>query len=134
MMYNIFISHSWKYSEAYKSIASFLDTNLGVDNWRDYSVPMDDPIHTNGSDQELYDAIERKIKYSSCVIILAAMYSHYSKWINKEIKIAHEWGKPIIAVKPWGAERVSTTVTDAADIVVNWNGKSIAEAVKEACK
>jgi len=28
--------------------------------YKDYSVPKDDPVHTNGSDQELYEAIERK--------------------------------------------------------------------------
>lgn len=133
-MYYIFISHSWKYSDAYKSVVSFLDRELGENSWKDYSVPQDDPVHTNGSDKELYEAIERKIKYSSCVIILAAMYSTYSKWINKEIEIARKWGKPIIAVKPWGAIRVSAAVTDAADKVVGWNGRSIAEAVKEVCK
>lgn len=133
-MYYIFISHSWKYSDAYTSIVDFLDRELGKDNWKDYSIPQDDPVHTNGSYKELYDAIERKVKYCSCVIILAAMYSHYSKWITKEIDIAKKWNKPIIGVKPWSSERTSTEVTDAADKVVGWNGNSIATAVKEVCK
>lgn len=133
-MYYIFISHSWKYSNAYESIVKFLDRELGENNWKDYSVPQNDPVHTNGTDRELYEAIERKIKCCSCVIILAAMYSTYSKWINKEVEIARKWGKPIIAVKPWGAEKVSTAVTNAADKVVGWNGYSIAEAVKEVCE
>lgn len=133
-MYYIFISHSWKYADAYNSIVEFLDRELGKGNWKDYSIPQDDPIHTNGSYSELYDAIERKLKCCSCVIILAAMYSHYSKWINKEIDIAQKWNKPIIGVKPWGAERVSTEVTDAADKVVGWNGNSIATAVQEVCQ
>jgi hypothetical protein len=45
------------------------------------------------------------------VLIMAGMYSAYSKWINKEIEIAKRMGKVIIAIKPFGAERISTVVT-----------------------
>ena len=53
------------------------------------------------------------------------------KWIKKEIAIAQKYGKPIIGVRPWGAERVSDAVTQAADVVVNWSSVSVANAVKE---
>ncbi|MDZ7551759.1 hypothetical protein RGC63_08795, partial [Helicobacter pylori] len=58
--YNIFISHSWKYHEHYLFLYNLLDsTGLKL---KDYSVPKDDPIHTSGTDKELYNAIENKIK------------------------------------------------------------------------
>lgn len=58
------------------------------------------------------------------------MYSTHSKWINKEIAIAKKYNKPIIAVEYWGAERTSTVVKNAADIIVRWNAKSVANAVR----
>ena len=58
------------------------------------------------------------------------MYASYSKWINKEIRIAQKYGKPIIAVEYWGAERTSTVVKNAADVIVKWNAKSVADAVR----
>ena len=76
------------------------------------------------------DAIDAKIKGCSCVIILAGVYSSCSKWIKKEIAIAQKYGKPIIGVRLWGAERVSDAVTQAADVVVNWNSASVSNAVK----
>ena len=88
-IYRIFISHSWSYSEDYDKIEEFLDQE-GV-KYYNHSVPKDDPVHTNGTDKELYAAIEAKIKGCSCVIILDGVYSSYSKWINKEIKIAQEY-------------------------------------------
>ena len=58
------------------------------------------------------------------------MYSTYSKWINIEIQLAKEMGKKIIAIEPWGAERTSTVVKQAADITVGWNTSSIVKAIR----
>jgi hypothetical protein len=104
------------------------DQNL---NYYNHSVPMDDPIHTNGTDEQLYEAIKNKISGTSCVLILAGVYSTYSDWINKEIEISKAFGKPIIAIEPWGAEKTSKVVRDNATVIVKWQGSSIANAIKE---
>jgi len=129
--YRLFISHSWSYSDAYEKILEFLEQEKIC--FYDHSVPKDDPIHTNGSDKELEEAIEAKIKGVSGVIILAGVYATYSKWINKEIKIAKKYNKPIIAVKHWGAQKVSQVVKDNADELVAWQALSIANAIKKWC-
>lgn len=128
-MYRIFISHSWAYSSPYDKIESFL-TQEGV-KYYNHSVPKDDPIHTNGTDKQLRAAIEAKIKGCSCVIILAGVYATYSKWINIEIELAKQYNKPIIAVEPWGSERTSVVVKNAANAIVGWNAKSVARAVRD---
>jgi len=108
-------------------IKFFNDQNLDYYN---HSVPQSNPIHTNGTDKELKAAIEAKIKGTSCIVILAGVYSSYSKWIQKEIEIALEYGKPIIAVEPWDADKTSKVVKDNADVTVKWQGKSIVDAIK----
>lgn len=127
-MYRIFISHSWAYSEAYDKVEEFLRKE-GI-LFYNHSVPKNDPIHTHGTDWELYQKIDAKIKGCSCVIILAGVYSTYSKWINKEIEIAKKYNKPIIAVEYWGAEHTSSVVKNAATTIVKWDATSIANAVK----
>ncbi|MDP0531949.1 TIR domain-containing protein [Porphyromonas gingivalis] len=127
-MYRIFISHSWAYSEAYDKVEEFLQ-NEGV-SFYNHSVPKDDPVHTNGTDKELYDKIEAKVRGCSCVIILAGVYATYSKWINKEIEIAKKYNKPIIAVEPFASEKTSKVVRDAATVIVGWRASSIANAVR----
>ncbi|MGP1611394.1 TIR domain-containing protein [Porphyromonas gingivalis] len=127
-MYRIFISHSWAYSEAYDKVEEFL-RNEGV-SFYNHSVPKDDPVHTNGTDKELYDKIEAKVRGCSCVIILAGVYATYSKWINKEIEIAKKYNKPIIAVEPFASEKTSKVVRDAATVIVGWRASSIANAVR----
>lgn len=128
-MYRIFISHSWSHSSAYNKIERFLN-NEEV-SYYNHSIPKNDPVHTDGSTKQLIDAIDAKIKGCSCVIILAGIYSSYSKWINNEIKIAKKYKKPIIAVRLRGAQRVSRVVKDAATIMVGWKGSSVANAIRE---
>lgn len=129
MTYHLFISHSWTYSDAYKKLVSLLDSNTSF-KYRNYSVPKDDPVHNANSQTQLRAAIRNQMQHASCILILAGVYSTYSKWINIEIELANEMGKKIIAIEPWGAERTSTVVKKNADRIVRWNSSSIISAIR----
>ena len=131
--YNLFISHSWTYGNEYENLVNLLRTRPYF-SFRNSSVPKNDPLHTNGTDRQLYNAIKNKISPSSVVLILAGVYATYSKWIDKEIYIAQEefhFRKPIVAIEPWGSEKTSAKVKEAADKVVKWNTDSIVSAIRE---
>lgn len=131
--YNLFVSHSWSYSNHYDNLINLLD-NRSYFSYKNFSVPQDDPIHTNGTDKQLYEAIYNKISPCHVILIVAGVYSSYSKWIDKEIDIAKNKfyvSKPIIAIKPHGNVNVSSTVKNACDKLVNWNTESIIAAIRE---
>ena len=128
-IYNIFISHSWGYGDDYETLKGFLDDSRLY--WRDYSVPKDDPIHNVRSRIALRTALAEKIRHASCVIVPAGVYCSYSDWIEEEIVLALEMEKPIIGVRLWGAERISSLVQDNADVIVGWNKESVAKAVED---
>ncbi len=132
-MYNLFISHSWTYSNQYDKLVDLLDS-ANYFSYRNYSVPKDDPIHDANNTKELYDAIKKQVGYAQVVIILAGVYSSYSKWIDKEIEIAQNLGKPILAIEPWGSEKTSSVVKNAADRIVKWNTDSIVNAIRNLVK
>lgn len=100
-------------------------------NFKNYSVPKSNPITGANTDKQLEVAIEAKMKASTAVIIMAGVYSTYSKWIKKEIAIAKRLGKPIIAIKPWGADKISSVVRNAADVEAGWNTNSIVNAIRK---
>lgn len=131
MIYNLFISHSWTYSDQYERLVGLLD-NSDIE-YRNYSVPKDDPVHNANNDRQLKEAIRNQMKYASCVLILAGVYAAYSKWINIEIELAKSMGKKIIAIEPWGSERTSQMVKSNADRIVGWNTSSIANAIRDLC-
>ena len=131
--YNLFISHSWSYSDSYEKLEHLLREKSYFE-FKDYSVPKDDPIHTKGSDQELRQAIMDKMRFCNAILILAGVYASYSKWIQKEILMAkNEFSptKPIIAIEPWMSEKTSQFVKERADLVVGWNANSIVGAIRE---
>ena len=131
--YNVFISHSWAYSDAYEKLVDLLDADVKF-LYKNYSVPKNDPIHNATNDKALYDAIKNQMKNASVILILAGVYSSYSKWIDKEIEIAQNeftTSKKIIAIEPWGAEKTSTKVKNAADKIVKWQTSSIVKAIKD---
>lgn len=129
MQYNLFISHSWTYSDAYEKLVNLLNGVSGF-TYRNYSVPKNDPIHNAPYDYQLRAAIRNQMQHASCVLVLAGVYSTYSKWIKIELELAAEMGKKIIAIEPWGAEHTSAIVKGYADEIVKWQGSSIVKAIR----
>lgn len=129
--YNLFISHSWAYGDAYEKLLQLLNNQKSYFfDYKNYSVPKYNPIYGAQTDAQLYVAIKAKILPCRNVIILAGVYSTYSKWINLEIRIAKELGKKIIAIEPWGAERTSQVVKNNADYIIPWRGDSLVKAIQ----
>ena len=130
--FNVFISHSWTYGDAYDRLVNLLQARPDF-QFRNYSVPRDDPIHNARTDAELREAILRQMTPCSAVLILAGVYATYSKWINIEIDLAKRgfmYPKPIVAIRPWGSQRTSVPVREAADIEVGWNTESVVSAIQ----
>ncbi|WP_281033979.1 TIR domain-containing protein [Methanotorris igneus] len=84
--------------------------------------------------RKLKEELEKQIMPASCVIVIAGMYVNYREWIQEEIKIAKKYGKPIIAVKPRGNQKLPTFIQENADKIVGWNANSIIDAIKKLCK
>jgi len=128
---NLFISHSWSYGDAYEKLVALLDAAPNF-LYRNYSVPKDDPVHNAPNVEALYKAIKNQMVFCDVVLIMAGKYATYSKWIQREIQIAkRDFDKPIVAIRPWANEQISSVVSDAADRLVGWNTSSIVSAIRE---
>ncbi|TXL19897.1 nuclease [Methylococcaceae bacterium HT2] len=131
---HVFISHSWAYSDHYDRLSEWIfkeNWRLGQASldFRDFSVPKNDPIHNANNDLQLKNAIYDKISRSHVVIIPTGMYTHRSKWIKKEIEGAKEFRKPILAVNPHEQKRKAGVVLDNADEFVGWNKQPLINAI-----
>ena len=131
--HNLFISHSWGYSDAYEGLVALLEKRAYF-RFKNYSVPRDDPIHKAGTDDALRRAIRNKMLPCGVVLVLAGVYATYSKWIDIEIELAKSGfsnPKPIVAIEPWASQKTSRLVKQSADRVVRWNTESIVAAIRE---
>ena len=130
-MYNLFISHSWVHTDAYDRLVDLLDSASNFP-YKNYSVPKNSPIHDAPTQWQLKEAIKAQMAPASCILILAGVYSTYSKWINIEIDLAKNGfytPKRIIAIEPWASENTSQVVKNAADEIVKWQTSSIIAAI-----
>ena len=127
--YDLFISHSWNHDSDYKDLIELLDEKARF-SYRNYSVTEEEKVEGK-SDAALKRHIKNKqIEPASVILVIAGMYSTYSDWIGKEVRIAQELDKPIISVKPWGAKRTSY-ITRKADAKVGWNASSVVDQIRE---
>ncbi|WP_227376266.1 TIR domain-containing protein [Haladaptatus halobius] len=128
--YRLFISHSWSYSDEYERMVDLLD-NANYLKYKNYSIPSEKEIDAD-TDEELEESLrEGQIKPSSVVVVLAGLYSTYSDWIGKEIRIAEEENKPILGVEPWGSDRTSNYVERHSDKMVGWNTNSVVDGIRD---
>lgn len=131
---HVFISHAWAHSHHYDTLASWIfgerwSVGQASLDFRDFSVPRENPIHHAPSSKALRDAIFNKIARSHVVVIPTGMYANYSEWIQKEIDGALAYEKPILAVTPWGQKRNAGTVLEYADMDVGWNKEPLIHAI-----
>lgn len=126
--YDVFVSHSWDYNSDYYSLIEKFNEHPNF-KFRNYSVPQHDALNIK-TNYELLEALHRQIKPVNAVIVLGGMYVDYRKWIQEEIDIARYYNKPIIAVRPRGAQRMPQELCNVANVVVNWNSDSIIEAIR----
>jgi MTH538 TIR-like domain (DUF1863) len=131
---HVFISHAWSYSGHYETLASWIfgepwSVGQASLDFRDHSIPKNNPIHNVQNTQQLKDAIFNQIARSHVVVIPSGMYTNYSRWIQKEIDGAKAYGKPILAVNPWGQQRKAGVVLSNADDGVGWNKEPVINAI-----
>lgn len=126
--YDLFISHSWDYNEEYYSLEQRLKDYPNF-MYRNYSVPEHDALNTK-TNAQLEQALFNQIKPVNVVIVFGGMYVNYRRWIQKEIEIAQYYNKPIIAIRPRGAERMPQELVNVADVTVNWNIDSIIDEIR----
>ena len=66
----------------------------------------------------------------NAIIVVSGMYTLYSEWIDYEINEAIRMNKPIIAIKPWGNERVPLKIQNNATVLVGWNSASLISTIR----
>ena len=134
-MYNLFISHSWKYSNDYERLENLLK-RYPYFSFRNYSVPKQDPLDISGRNYraKLQLEIEQQMRTCNVVLVIAGKYASYSDSIDMELDIAIAMNKPIIAIEPWGSTMNSQRARNVADVVVGWNASSIVDAIRRYSK
>ena len=126
--YRLLISHSWKYSTQYDTIVNWLNLASNF-KWSNHSVSADDTFSTK-TKIALKEQLTQQMRGCNAIIVVSGMYVGYSEWIDYEINEAIRMNKPIIAIKPWGNERIPLKIRNNATLIVGWNSMSLISAIR----
>ena len=97
--------------------------------WSNHSVSADNPFNTK-TKTALKEQLTQQIRGCNAIIVVSGMYTLYSEWIDYEINEAIRMNKPIIAIKPWGNERVPLKIQNNATVLVGWNSASLISTIR----
>ena len=131
-LYDLFISHAWQLSNHYSRLEELLKRDEQF-RWRNYSVPINDPLVPPDeivSHEILMEQLMKQVKPVNCVLIIGDYKAARSKWVAQEIEIAQLYNKPILGVYPWGKKRIPSVVRQAAHELTAWNTSSIVTSIR----
>lgn len=124
----VFVSHSWAESEDFFALKQRLLAEL---TYLDHSVHVGKAL-VGLSDDELEAKLRLHMRGTHVLLVLAHPSATRSPWVQREVEIAHEFGKPIIAVRPRGhRHRPLHPLLRAASIdQVGWDAPAIAKRIR----
>lgn len=137
---NVFVSHHHKDDASVDGLANMLSgKNYQL---RNSSIRVK-PDNQNRLDQKKVSdkTIERllrmKMRWASQVIVIIGKETHSRPWVDWEIKVAHQLGKPIIGVYENGlSDKVllPENLEKYATSIVGWRGDSVIGALEGNCQ
>lgn len=134
-MYDLFITHAWRYHEDWTRLSAMLDQLPGL-AWRNFSLPWHDPAMDPNSGvggRFIRDFLETQIIPAHGVILLSGVYAIKSarRWLDFEVELARRHGKPVIGVPALDAAAVPGEVAALCDATVEWDAAAIIAALDE---
>lgn len=125
--FNLFISHAWDYDDDYSKLIELLETQSSLD-WRDQSVPRSSPVLAPDL-IGIREALAQRIYQADAVLVVSGIHHYSSKWVQYELNVARELGKPVIGIQRWIPVPASAGVGDTATTIVDWTADSIAQTI-----
>lgn len=132
LIYNVFISHSWKYNDEYNKLIKYIEDRPFL-RIRNLSVPIEKPILLNWnfvSNKILHEKLDNKIKLANIFIVFSWMYVNYSKWIEKEIELAKKYNKPILVIKPYWQILIPKYLLESWTSIIWWNYENMVNEIR----
>lgn len=135
-VYDIFITHAWRYHEDWSLLAEMLD-NLAELKWRNFSLPWHDPAMEPNSEvggKFIRDFLETQIIPACGVVFLSGVYAIKSarRWLDLELEMARTYNKPVIGLPAIGEAEVPEELRPLCDGCTTWDAKAVISALDVA--
>jgi hypothetical protein len=133
---NAFVSHHHKDDASVDGLTSILaGKNYNIRNSSIRAKPENQKRLDNNqvSDNTIKRLLRMKMRWASQVIVVIGKETHSRPWVNWEIQVAHQLGKPIVGVYENGLKdqvEIPDNLKKYAASIVGWRSDSIIDALE----
>ena len=126
----VFVSHAFVQADAYARVFEYLESSHNF-YYRNCSNP-----ELRVTDREaMKDELRKQIAISEVVIVPSGMYRQYQELIDFQLNCANGLDKPIIVLESFGVkEKLPVQLEALSDEIVEWNERSIADAIRRQAR
>ncbi|MDP3065126.1 MAG: TIR domain-containing protein [Methanobacteriaceae archaeon] len=119
--HDLFVTHNGEGDEEYITFFQRLLESPDFE-FKDHGVPGENEVQK----------LKEQIQPAEVVIVLAGLYNRHQELVKTQVGIALEMDKPLILIRPYGAEEVPPELEEVASSVVGWNRVCIVERIEES--
>jgi len=127
----VFVGHGFELSEDYNRVFEYLESSHNF-----YYVNCSSPDARGSFDRDaLREELRRQIVLAEVVVIPSALYRTHRDWVDFELNCAKGMDKPVIVLEAFGVkEKLPVQLEALADEIIEWNERSIVDAIKRQAR
>jgi hypothetical protein len=127
----IFIAHGFERSDDYLRVFEYLESAHNF-----YYINCSSPDYKGAPDKEaMRTELRRQIGLAEVAIFPAGLYTNHRDWLEFELNCAKGFDKPVIVLEAFGVKaKVPVQLEALADEVIEWNDRTIADAIRRQAR
>ena len=127
----VFVSHAFEPSDDYHRVFEYLESSKNF-----FYRSLSDPDQRGtGEREKLREELRRQIALAEVVIVPSGQYGMHRDWIDFTLNCAKGMDKPVIVLEAFGVkEKVPVQLEALSDEIVEWNERSIADAIRRQAR
>jgi hypothetical protein len=127
----VFVAHGFESNDDYMRVFEYLESSHNF-----YYRNCSSPDHRGSHDREvLKEDLRKQISLAEVIIIPSSLYRTQRDWVDFELNCAKGLEKPVIVLETFGVkEKLPVQLEALADEIVEWNERTIVDAIRRQAR
>jgi hypothetical protein len=126
----LFVSHAFEPSDDYHRVFEYLESSHNF-----YYRNCSNPELATSSREAMKEELRKQINLAEVVIVPAGLYQRHRELLDFQLNCAKGFEKPVIVLEKFGVkEKVPVQLEALGDEIIEWNERSIADAIRRQAR
>ncbi len=126
----LFVSHAFEPSDDYHRVFEYLESAHNF-----YYRNCSNPEFQVSAREAMKEELRKQIMLAEVVIVPAGLYLRHRELIDFQLNCAKGLDKPVVVLEKFGVkEKVPVQLEALGDEIIEWNDRSIADAIRRQAR